>query len=85
MKLSNLKVEYVEVRKLKYCEYNARTWTEKATKDLTESIKRFGIVSPLLVNSSIVYEVPADAKGLKLKVGDLSLLGTGEGLIDLGL
>ena len=32
-----------------------------------------------------VYEIPADAKGLKLKVGDLSLLGSDAGLIDLGL
>lgn len=32
-----------------------------------------------------VYEVPADAKGLKLKVGDLSLLGNNSALIDLGL
>lgn len=32
-----------------------------------------------------VYEVPADAEGLKLKVGDLSLLGSDEALIDLGL
>ncbi|MFZ2663755.1 MAG: DUF4352 domain-containing protein [Patescibacteria group bacterium] len=32
-----------------------------------------------------VYEIPADAKSLKLKVGDLSLFGGSEGLIDLGL
>jgi len=32
-----------------------------------------------------VYEIPADAKGLKLKVGDLSLMGSDEGTIDLGL
>jgi len=32
-----------------------------------------------------VYEIPADAQGLKLEVGDLSLLGNGEGLVDLGL
>lgn len=32
-----------------------------------------------------VYEIPADAKGLKLKVGDLSILGSGDGFIDLGL
>lgn len=32
-----------------------------------------------------VYEIPADAKGLKLKVGDLSFLGSEAGFIDLGL
>lgn len=56
MILSNLKVEYVEVSKLKYCEYNARVWSEKAKKDLTESIKRFGVVSPLLVNRAVGRE-----------------------------
>jgi flagellar hook-basal body complex protein FliE len=32
-----------------------------------------------------VYELPTDAKELRLKVGDLSLLGSDEGFIDLGL
>lgn len=32
-----------------------------------------------------IYEVPEDALGLKLKVGDLSLFGSEEALIDLGL
>ena len=31
-----------------------------------------------------VYEIPADAQGLKLIVGDLSLIGNDEELIDLG-
>lgn len=32
-----------------------------------------------------VYEVSADAEGLRLRVGDLSLLGSDEALINLGL
>ncbi len=32
-----------------------------------------------------VYEVSSDAEGLRLKVGDLSLLGSDEALVDLGL
>lgn len=32
-----------------------------------------------------IYEIPADASGLKLKVGDLEFLGAEEALIDLGM
>jgi hypothetical protein len=32
-----------------------------------------------------VYEIPADAKGLTLRVGDLEFLGSDEGIVDLGL
>ena len=32
-----------------------------------------------------IYEVPADATGLKLKVGDLSLWDSEEALINLGI
>lgn len=32
-----------------------------------------------------VYEIPADAKGLTLRVGDLEILGSDEGIVDLGL
>jgi len=32
----------------------------------------------------IIYEVPSDAKGLKVKVGDLDIFASGEALIELG-
>lgn len=32
-----------------------------------------------------VYEIPTDAKGLTLRVGDLEILGSDEGVVDLGL
>ena len=32
-----------------------------------------------------VYEIPADAKGLTLRLGDLEFLGSDEGIVDLGL
>lgn len=84
MKLSNLKVEYVEVSKLKYCEYNARVWSEKATKDLTESIKRFGIVSPLLVNSSIERKNIVLGGNFRLKIlNDLGVKETAVIYLDI--
>ncbi len=47
-----LNVEYVPVASLRPAEYNPRKWTKEATEQLTESIRRFGIVDPLLVNSA---------------------------------
>jgi len=46
-----MKVVEVEVGKLKAAEYNPRQMTEKQVNDLTESIRRFGLVEPLVVNS----------------------------------
>ncbi|HEU4966407.1 MAG TPA: DNA methyltransferase [Candidatus Saccharimonadales bacterium] len=45
-----LKIEEVPVDQLKELTGNPRTWTDKSTEDLTESIRRFGIVDPLVVN-----------------------------------
>lgn len=49
---TNLKIELVDIGKLKPSAYNPRSWSEETTKQLTESIKRFGLVDPLLVNGS---------------------------------
>lgn len=47
-----LKVVQVPVKQLKPATYNPRKWNESAIKQLTESIKRFGMVDPLIVNSA---------------------------------
>jgi len=47
-----LKVEYITVKDLKPSDYNPRKWDDKAVSDLTESIKKYGLVDPLLVNSA---------------------------------
>jgi DNA modification methylase len=52
MKKNNLKIEYVSVSSLRPCEYNPRTWSKEAITQLKESIKRYGFVDPLLVNSA---------------------------------
>lgn len=49
---NNIKIELVDIDKLKPSAYNPRTWTEETTKQLTESILQFGLVDPLLVNGS---------------------------------
>lgn len=47
---SLLKIEEVPVGQLKELPGNPRLWTEKSTEDLTESIRRFGVVDPLVIN-----------------------------------
>jgi len=49
---AGLKVEYVSPASLKPCEYNPRKWSKEDADNLKESIKRFGICDPLLVNSA---------------------------------
>lgn len=47
-----MKVVNVEVSKLRSAEYNPRKWSDQAIADLTESIKKFGLVDPIIVNSA---------------------------------
>ena len=63
-----LKVEYVEINKLKPSEYNPRKWDQSAIKNLTESIKRYGLVDPLLVNNASGREGVVIGGHFRLKV-----------------
>ena len=49
---NNLTVTYQNVKELNPAPYNPRKWSEEAIAQLTESIKSFGLVDPILVNSS---------------------------------
>jgi DNA modification methylase len=52
MDKQNLKVEYVLATNLKSAEYNPRKWSEDAIKQLSEGIKSFGLVDPIIVNGA---------------------------------
>lgn len=52
MKQHKLETVYVDVKSLKFCEYNPRIFSYKAICDLTRSIEESGFVVPILVNSS---------------------------------
>ena len=52
MKKENLKIEYISILQLRASEFNPRKWSDEATAQLKESIKRFGLVDPLLANSA---------------------------------
>jgi DNA modification methylase len=49
---NNLAVTYQNIKELNPAPYNPRKWSEDATAQLTDSIKSFGLVDPILVNSS---------------------------------
>lgn len=46
----DLKIEYIEVNKLKPNEYNPKKMTPKQHDDLVESIENFGMVDPVIAN-----------------------------------
>jgi len=52
MKTSNLKIVYVSLDDLKPNEYNPKKISLKELNNLEKSIKEFGIVDPLIVNSA---------------------------------
>jgi DNA modification methylase len=52
MKMDSLKIEDVSVTALQSALYNPRKWSADAIRNLTQSIKQFGLVDPIIVNSS---------------------------------
>lgn len=47
-----LNIAYVSIDLLRLSEYNPRKWTKEQAEALKESIRRYGMVDPLLVNSA---------------------------------
>lgn len=47
----NINIVYVPISELKKADYNPRKWSKEQMEQLKESIKRFGIIDPILVNS----------------------------------
>jgi DNA modification methylase len=48
----NLNVVYVPIGELLPATYNPRKWSDEAIAQLTESMKRFGLVDPIVVNGA---------------------------------
>lgn len=47
-----LGIVHVKIGALNPAPYGPRKWSEEATKQLTESVKKFGLIDPILVNST---------------------------------
>ena len=52
MKEEKLNVKYISTDLLRIAAYNPRKWTKEAETQLQESIKRFGLVDPFVVNNA---------------------------------
>ena len=50
--MSSLKIQTILISELKPSVYNPRKWSKGATDQLKESIQRFGLVDPILVNGA---------------------------------
>lgn len=90
VEVENLGKEMKSVSNLKLVDNQGREFTSSSdTSEWVPEGKELYIVSNLNPNVSQefvdIYEVPADAEGLKLKVGDLAVFGNKEAEIDLGL
>jgi len=51
-KKSDLRISYLSVNELKPAPYNPRKWDKEAVEQLKESLIRFGLVDPFIVNSA---------------------------------
>lgn len=49
---NQLKIKYVSIASLRHPERNPRIWSKEATDQLKESINRYGVVDPLIINSA---------------------------------
>lgn len=52
MNKEKLKIEYIDIKKLRENKYNPKQMTEKEAIDLEKSITEFGVVDPLIVNKA---------------------------------
>ncbi len=63
-----LTITQVAIGSLKPAIYNPRKWTEQSTAQLTESIKRFGLVDPIIANGAAVRKNIVIGGHFRLKI-----------------
>jgi len=63
-----MKIEHIKTSDLKPSIYNPRKWDDKVIADMTESIKRFGLCDPLIVNNAPARKNIVIGGHLRLKV-----------------
>jgi DNA modification methylase len=66
-----MKIEQIKIKELKASVYNPRKWDDKIISDMTESIKRFGLCDPLIVNGAPERKNIVIGGHLRLKVADI--------------
>ena len=48
---AQLQVQHININELKASELNPRTWSDHQLEKLRESIEKFGVVDPLIINT----------------------------------
>lgn len=48
--MNDLNIQYIDIKELQTSNYNPRKWDEFAISQLKESVHRFGLVDPIIVN-----------------------------------
>lgn len=48
---SQLQAQHINIKELKASEFNPQTWSDHQLAKLRESIQKFGIVDPLIINT----------------------------------
>ena len=68
--MSNEKIEvsYVSIDTLTSPDYNPRSWSEQNIEELKESIRKYGVVDPLLVNDAVGREGIVIGGNFRLKI-----------------
>ena len=64
----NLNIVYVPLKDLKPAAYNPRRWNNSQIESLTESIKRFGLVDPIIANGEMERKNVVIGGHFRLKV-----------------
>jgi DNA modification methylase len=49
---NKLTIQHINIKELNPAPYNPRKWSDQSTAQLAESIKRFGLIDPIIVNSA---------------------------------
>ena len=55
-----MKTKEIEISKLKPAEYNPRQITKKQYNDLKESVEKFGLVDPIILNKDMTVSKSGD-------------------------
>ncbi|HUD05635.1 MAG TPA: DNA modification methylase [Candidatus Saccharimonadales bacterium] len=63
-----LNIQHINITELNPAPYNPRKWSSHSTEQLTESIKRFGLVDPIIVNGATERENIVIGGHFRLKV-----------------
>ena len=55
MRKDNLKITFIKVDDLKVANYNPRKHDEQAKEQLKKSIKKYGLIDPIIINGCLLY------------------------------